>query len=172
TLASAADEHAEAAQDLDQLLDLLATRQIPGARLDELPEGSTHALSGPLASTLAAGNDPDCRPWPAPDACWSALASLGVDRLEGCVLVSGEPRLIQAGLNAGLWTVGLATSGRLCGQALGDWQALPSSERDPLRARATLELYRLGAHSVIDHLGELPACLDDLAARRQKGEKP
>ncbi|WP_236209577.1 HAD family phosphatase [Pseudomonas tohonis] len=171
-LASAADEHAEAAPGLDQLLDLLATRQIPGAWLDELPEGTTHALSSPLASTLAAGNDPDCRPWPAPDACWSALASLGVDRLEGCVLVSGEPRLIQAGLNAGLWTVGLATSGRLCGQALGDWQALPSSERDPLRARATLELYRLGAHSVIDHLGELPACLDDLAARRQKGEKP
>ena len=60
----------------------------------------------------------------------------------------------------------------LCGLALGDWQALPAAEREKRRAQATLELYRLGAHSVIDHPGELPACLDDLAIRRSKGEKP
>ncbi|MFO6379826.1 HAD family phosphatase, partial [Pseudomonas aeruginosa] len=44
--------------------------------------------------------------------------------------------------------------------------------RDRLRADATLELYRLGVHSVIDHLGELQPCLHDLAVRRLKGEKP
>jgi beta-phosphoglucomutase-like phosphatase (HAD superfamily) len=32
---------------------------------------------------------------------------LNIERLEGCVLVSGEPRLLQSGLNAGLWTIGL-----------------------------------------------------------------
>ncbi|VFT17280.1 putative phoshatase [Pseudomonas aeruginosa] len=41
-----------------------------------------------------------------------------------------------------------------------------------MRADATLELYRLGVHSVIDHLGELQPCLHDLAVRRLKGEKP
>ena len=61
---------------------------------------------------------------------------------------------------------------KVCGLALGDWQALSAAEREKLRAQATLELYRLGAHSVIDHPGELPACLDDLAIRRSKGEKP
>ena len=55
---------------------------------------------------------------------------------------------------------------------VADWQALSAAEREKLRAQATLELYRLGAHSVIDHPGELPACLDDLAIRRSKGEKP
>ncbi len=95
-----------------------------------------------------------------------------MERLDGCVLIASEPRLLQAGLNAGLWCVGLAASGPLCGLALGDWQALSAAEREKLRAQATLELYRLGAHSVIDHPGELPACLDDLAIRRSKGEKP
>lgn len=95
-----------------------------------------------------------------------------MERLDGCVLIASEPRLLQAGLNAGLWCVGLAACGPLCGLALGDWQALSAAEREKLRAQATLELYRLGAHSVIDHPGELPACLDDLAIRRSKGEKP
>jgi beta-phosphoglucomutase-like phosphatase (HAD superfamily) len=97
---------------------------------------------------------------------------LQVERLDGCVLISSDPRLLQAGLNAGLWTVGLATCGSLCGLALGDWQSLAGAQRDQLRSQATLTLYRLGVHSVIDQLTELPACLADLSLRRSKGEKP
>ncbi|HGH7293027.1 HAD family phosphatase, partial [Pseudomonas aeruginosa] len=111
-------------------------------------------------------------PWPAPDGCWQALAQLGIERLDGCVLVSAQPRQLQAGLNAGLWTIGLAASGPSCGLSPADWDALGHTERDRLRADATLELYRLGVHSVIDHLGELQPCLHDLAVRRLKGEKP
>ena len=88
------------------------------------------------------------------------------------MLVSGEPRLIQAGLNAGLWTVGLAACGSLAGHALADWQVLDERQRERLRADATLSLYRLGAHSVIDQLTDLPACLEHLQIRRSKGEKP
>ena len=88
------------------------------------------------------------------------------------MLVSGQPRLLQAGLNAGLWTIGLGASGPLCGHAPGDWDALGNLDRDRLRAQATLGLYRLGVHSVIDHLGELDSCLQDIAGRRLKGEKP
>lgn len=98
--------------------------------------------------------------------------AMHVDQVEGCVLVSGEPRLLQAALNAGLWTVGLAISGPLCGLALADWQSLPMGERDRLRSQATLSLYRLGVHSVIDQLSDLPTCLADLSLRRHKGEKP
>ncbi|HCF4840638.1 TPA: HAD family phosphatase, partial [Pseudomonas aeruginosa] len=112
------------------------------------------------------------RPWPAPDGCWQALARLGIERLDGCVLVSAQPRQLQAGLNAGLWTIGLAASGPSCGLSPADWDALGHTERDRLRADTTLELYRLGVHSVIDHLGELQPCLHDLAVRRLKGEKP
>jgi hypothetical protein len=67
--------------------------------------------------------------------------ALNVARLDGCVLVSGEPRLLQSGLNA-------------------------------KRGKATVQLFGLGVHSVIDHLGELDTCLADISLRRLKGEKP
>lgn len=98
--------------------------------------------------------------------------ALKVSQLEGCVLISGDPRLLQSGLNAGLWTIGLASCGPLCGLSPSQWQALNNAEREQLRAQATLKLYSLGVHSVIDHLGELESCLADIALRRSKGEKP
>ncbi|AOE85872.1 phosphatase [Pseudomonas sp. TCU-HL1] len=171
-LLDAAGEHAEAVADLDRLASLVDAAQVPCAWLDELPAPASWRLATPLPAWLRGSDINGARPWPAPDSCWQALAGLGVSRLEGCVLISASPRLLQAGLNAGLWTIGLAASGPLCGQAPADWHALDSAERDRLRAAATLELYRLGAHSVIDHLGELAPCLADLASRRGKGEKP
>jgi hypothetical protein len=35
-----------------------------------------------------------------------------------------------------------------------------------------VQLFSLGVHSVIDHLGELDTCLADISLRRLKGEKP
>lgn len=171
-LGEVASEHAEATPGAQTLLASLRQQGVPCAWLDELPRDASLGLSAPLPEWLGVTASTNCRPWPAPDACWQALSDLRVNRLDGCVLVSGEPRLLQAGLNAGLWTIGLATSGSLCGRAPADWQALASAERERLRSQATLALYRLGVHSVIDQLTELDACLADLYARRQKGEKP
>ncbi|BAN49328.1 hypothetical protein [Metapseudomonas resinovorans] len=171
-LLDAADEHAEAVADFDELAGLFSGGKVPCAWLDELPVPAGWRLASALPAWLGGSETNGARPWPAPDSCWQALAGLGVAHLQGCVLISANPRLLQAGLNAGLWTIGLAASGPLCGLAPADWRALPSAQRDRLRADATLELYRLGAHSVIDHLGELAPCLADLASRREKGEKP
>lgn len=170
-LASAA-EHAEALPGVPKLLTDLRRQQLPHAWLDDLPEQACHLLASALPLDTRASRLNGARPWPAPDSIWQALAELQVDGLDGCVLIASEPRLLQAGLNAGLWSVGLASCGAPCGLALGDWQALAAGEREKLRAQATLDLYRLGAHSVIDHPAELPACLQDLAIRRHKGEKP
>ena len=82
------------------------------------------------------------------------------------------PEKLEAGLRAGHWTIGLATSGSQCGLSLSDWQSLTPLEQKSIRTVATLELYQLGAHSVIDDLGDLASCLADLAKRRAKGEKP
>lgn len=171
-LLAAAGERAEALPQTRELLKHLHQQKLPCAWLEELPEVVCAELAKVLPSWLHATRVNGARPWPAPDALWQALSELQVHQLDGCVLIASEPRLLQAGLNAGLWCIGLATCGPLCGLALGDWQALPGDEREKLRAAATLSLYRLGAHSVIDHPGELPACLDELAMRRLKGEKP
>lgn len=171
-LSEAASEHAEATPGALSVLDELRRQNIPCAWLDELPRDASVCLATPLPTWLPTPTHTPARPWPSPDACWQALIDLQVAQLDGCVLVSGEPRLLQAGLNAGLWTIGLAACGPLCGQAPADWQALGTRERDQLRGQATLSLYGLGVHSVIDQLTELGPCLADLAMRRQKGEKP
>ncbi|KJK02553.1 phosphatase [Pseudomonas sp. 21] len=171
-LDEAAQAHAEATPGALDALQSLHQRGVPCAWLDELPNATTLHLAAALDDQLATGLGIAGRQWPAPDSCWQALIQLDSPHLDGCVLVSGQPRLLQAGLNAGLWTIGLAASGPLCGQAPGDWNALGNLDRDRLRAQATLGLYRLGVHSVIDHLGELDSCLQDIASRRLKGEKP
>lgn len=155
------------------ILQNLRRQGVPCAWLDELPGNVSQHLAAPLPEWVQPiDRSTPCAAWPAPDACWQALMALNVNQLDGCVLVSGEPRLLQSGLNAGLWTVGLASCGPLCGLSPGEWQALNSAEREYRRGQATLQLYGLGAHSVIDHLGELASCLADISLRRTKGEKP
>ncbi|WCM53156.1 HAD family phosphatase [Pseudomonas sp. WJP1] len=166
-------DHAQATPGALDSLHSLQRQQIPCAWLDEL----SPAISQGLAIGLPQWVKPSqhaatIKPWPAPDACWQALMALGIERLDGCVLVSGEPRLLQSGLNAGLWTIGLASCGSLCGLAPAQWQALSAQERDIKRSKATVQLFGLGVHSVIDHLGELDTCLADISLRRLKGEKP
>ncbi|SDT32518.1 phosphatase [Pseudomonas granadensis] len=171
--ASALPEHAETTPGALDSLRSLRRQQIPCAWLDELPAALTQSLSATLPPWIKpAQHSATTIPWPAPNACWQALMALNVESLDGCVLVSGEPRLLQSGLNAGLWTIGLASCGSLCGLTPVEWQALGQKERELLRGKATMQLFALGVHSVIDHLGELDTCLADINLRRLKGEKP
>ncbi|PNA02495.1 MULTISPECIES: phosphatase [unclassified Pseudomonas] len=171
--ASVGPEHADITPGALDSLSSLQRQQIPCAWLDELSTACTQVLSSALPDWIKPSqHSATINPWPAPNACWQALMGLNVDRLDGCVLVSGEPRLLQSGLNAGLWTIGLASCGSLCGLAPGEWQALSQKEREQLRGKATVQLFGLGVHSVIDHLGELDTCLADISLRRLKGEKP
>ncbi|UVJ42554.1 hypothetical protein NVV94_18255 [Pseudomonas sp. LS1212] len=167
------DEPAQAIPGALETLNTLHEQGVPCAWLDELPEAVSQHLATPLPDWVAPINNTwEHGRWPAPDACWRALMALRVERLEGCVLVSGEPKLLQAGLNAGLWTIGLASSGPLCGASDTQWQTLTAQEQEHQRAKATLRLFNLGVHSVIDHLMELDACLWDIGQRRLKGERP
>jgi beta-phosphoglucomutase-like phosphatase (HAD superfamily) len=153
------------------VLKSLRHQGVPYAWIEEFPTAIAQALAKPLSGLIQAGSTSGNH-WPAPDACWQALMTLQVSQLDGCVLVSGDPRLITSGLNAGLWTIGLASCGPLCGVSPAKWESLNDAEREQLRTRATLKLYEIGAHSVIDHLGELESCLADIALRRLKAEKP
>ncbi|MCD5990439.1 HAD family phosphatase [Pseudomonas sp. CDFA 553] len=165
------DEHSLPTPGALKALQRLHQQAVPCAWLDELPDDLANRLAQPLSQLISATPAAQT-PWPAPHACWQALMELNVGQLDGCVLVSGEPRLLQAGLSAGLWTVGLASCGSLCGQSPSQWNALTDAEREYRRGQATLQLYALGVHSAIDHLGELESCLADIALRRTKGEKP
>ncbi|MFR0715857.1 hypothetical protein ACLUS7_12375 [Enterobacterales bacterium BD_CKDN230030183-1A_HGKHYDSX7] len=170
-LVQAADGSPQPAPGALQALSGLRRRQVPCIWLDDQTSAQSQRLASVLPQWLP-GHSVNGVRWPAPNACWQALMSLDSQKLDGCVLVSGEPRLLQSGLNAGLWTVGLAACSPGCDLSSSAWQAMTAQDQELARGKATLELFRLGVHSVIDHLEALDTCLADIAQRRRKGEKP
>ncbi|MBV8660066.1 MAG: phosphonoacetaldehyde hydrolase [Burkholderiales bacterium] len=113
---------------------------------------------------------PGGRPGP-----WMALANvieLGVHDVAACIKVDDTVPGIDEGLNAGMWTVGLALSGNEVGLTQAEVAQLPEAERLARRNRAADKLYRAGTHYVIDTVAELPGVIALIEARLQRGERP
>ncbi len=120
--------------------------------------------------TVCASDVPMGRPYPF--MCLLNAIKLQVSPVEACVKVDDTRPGIEEGLNAGMWTVGLAMSGNEIGLSLKDLKALPRAERETKRAGAYTRMYQTGAHYVVDGIGDLMPCLDDIERRLAAGEKP
>ena len=166
---------------------------IPGAhdtlmalRAQGLKIGSCSGYPRAVMNTLlplAAQNGfaPDCaiaaddlhagaRPGP-----WMALANvieLGIRRVAACVKVDDTAVGIAEGLNAGMWTVGLAVSGNEVGLTYAEWLALTPVQQQTRRQQASDTLYEAGAHYVVDTISDLLPVLKQITARLAKGERP
>lgn len=109
---------------------------------------------------------------PQPHMALLAAIRLGVECVQACVKVDDTVPGIEEGLNAGMWTIGVAVSGNEVGLPLATWQALPAAEKEARRARAYTRLLQSGAHYVIDTIAELLPCIADIEQRLRHGEKP
>ncbi|MBM5574812.1 phosphonoacetaldehyde hydrolase [Deefgea sp. CFH1-16] len=106
---------------------------------------------------------------------WMALANvieLGISHVAACVKVDDTVPGIAEGLNAGMWTVGLAISGNEVGLTENDWLALTPSEQAPLREQATAKLSAAGAHFVIDSIADLPSVITQIEHALAQGQRP
>ena len=121
-------------------------------------------------STVSASEVPLGRPSPA--MCLQNAIDLQVDCVAACVKVDDTVPGIEEGLNAGMWSIGLAVSGNEVGLSLADWQALPEAEKAARRDRAYRRLYQSGAHYVVDDISQILPCIDDIAQRLARGERP
>ncbi len=121
-------------------------------------------------STVCASDVPAGRPYPY--MCLQNMMNLQVSPVEACVKVDDTRPGIEEGLNAGMWTVGLAMSGNEIGLPLAEVEALDPAERAARRAAAYTRMYQAGAHYVVDSIADLMPCLDDVAARLVRGERP
>jgi len=121
-------------------------------------------------STVCASDVPAGRPFPY--MCLQNVINLGVSPVDACVKVDDTTPGVEEGLNAGMWTVGLAMSGNEIGLPLKDVQALAAADRARRRERAYTRMYQCGAHYVIDSIADLIPCLDDIEARIARGERP
>jgi phosphonoacetaldehyde hydrolase len=126
------------------------------------------------------GYEPDCivcpdevpagRPYPW--MCYENAIRMGVYPMQAIVKVGDTLVDVEEGLNAGMWTVGLSLTGNLLGLSEVEVNALPTDERSHARKRIESQLYRAGAHYVINGIWDLPDVLDNIEFRLAQGEQP
>ena len=109
---------------------------------------------------------------PAPWMCFENARQLGVYPMESIVKVDDTTPGIEAGLNAGMWTIGLARTGNEMGLSEQEVEALSAQDYRCRIERAYNRLAQSGAHYVVDSITDVPACLDDIHRRLMNGEKP
>ncbi len=121
-------------------------------------------------ATFCASDVPEGRPYP--HMCLRNAIELGVSTVQACVKVDDTTPGVEEGLNAGMWTIGLATSGNEVGLSLADWEALPEADRARKRERAFTRMRQAGAHYVVDSIADVLPCVEAIQARIQRGEHP
>jgi phosphonoacetaldehyde hydrolase len=121
-------------------------------------------------STVCASDVPAGRPYPY--MCLQNVINLQVSPLEACVKIDDTVPGVEEGLNAGMWTIGLALSGNEIGLPLKEVQAMDPQELDQRRQRAYTRMRQAGAHYVVDSIADVMPCLDAIEERIARGERP
>lgn len=121
-------------------------------------------------STVCAAEVPFGRP--EPWMCLENAKNLRIFPMESMVKVGDTLPDISEGLNAGMWTIGLAKTGNEMGLNLDEISKLESSDYEARLTRAYGRMRAAGAHYVVDSIVEVPALLDDIDARLARGERP
>lgn len=102
---------------------------------------------------------------PAPWLNFRIAEHLDIYPLDTVVVVDDTPVGIQAGLNAGAWTVAISETGNSMGLSESEVAALPESERQARLDSITAEFLLCGAHYVIRSVADLPGVLDQITER-------
>ena len=121
-------------------------------------------------STVCASDVPAGRPYPF--MCLQNVINLRISPLEACVKIDDTIPGVEEGLNAGMWTIGLAMSGNEIGLPLKELEALDHAERQRRSQRAYARMYQGGAHYVVDSIADILPCLDDIQERLARGDRP
>jgi phosphonoacetaldehyde hydrolase len=121
-------------------------------------------------ATVCASDVPAGRPLPY--MCLQNVIKLGVSTVQACVKIDDTIPGVEEGLNAGMWTIGLAISGNEVGMTLDEWKALPAAAQKLKRERAYARMQQCGAHYTVDSIADIMPCIDDIQARIRRGEAP
>lgn len=121
-------------------------------------------------STVCATDVPAGRPEP-----WMCLRNaeiLGVYPMEAIVKIGDTLPDVEEGLNAGMWTVGLAQTGNEIGLNEAEIAALDPDDLASRLSRARKRLALTGAHYAVDGIWDCEAIIDDINERLARGERP
>lgn len=143
--------------------------------------GYTRALMQVVTeSARRQGYEPDCvlcaedapRGRPAPYLLYEASRRLDVYPLWSIVKVDDTPVGIEAGRNAGCWTVGVTRTGNEVGLSVEELGALPDAEVRRRCAAAAGRLSAAGAHFTIESVADILDVIADIEQRAARGESP
>jgi phosphonoacetaldehyde hydrolase len=121
-------------------------------------------------SSVCAGQVPFGRP--EPWMCLENAKNLRIFPVEAIVKVGDTLPDIMEGLNAGMWTIGLAKTGNEMGFNEAELAKMPKAEFDERLARAYRRMNETGAHYVVDSINEVDPILDKINERLANGERP
>ena len=158
----------------------LAAFQRDGIRI-----GSTTGYTAPMMAVLTAearrrGYIPDSMVCPSdvpagrpyPWMCYQNAINLQVYPMEAMVKIGDTASDIHEGLNAGMWTIGVAKTGNELGMTEAEVAALPA--RDLRRRLDAIDerLRKAGAHYVAESIEQCPPLIAAINARLAHGERP
>lgn len=109
---------------------------------------------------------------PAPWMCFKNAENLNIYPTQAMVKVGDTLTDIEEGLNAGMWSVGVAKSGNEIGLSESEVAALDDGD---LRRRldvAYKRLFAAGAHYVIDTVDQLPSVINSIENKLAEGVQP
>ena len=121
-------------------------------------------------SSVCAGDVPAGRP--EPWMCLENAKNLGVYPMESIVKVDDTLPGIDEGLNAGMWSIGLAKTGNEIGLNQEEIEALTADELQVKLEDAYRRMWHVGAHYVVDGIWDVPIVLDLIDERLSRGECP
>ncbi|MCA8996092.1 MAG: phosphonoacetaldehyde hydrolase [Planctomycetaceae bacterium] len=126
------------------------------------------------------GYDPDCvlcsedapRGRPAPYLLFEAAKRLDVYPMWRVVKVDDTPVGIQAGRNAGCWTVGITRTGNGVGRSIAELEALSKGEVDILCQKAAADLSAAGAHFLLESAADIAPMIESINKMLSEGDRP
>ncbi len=119
---------------------------------------------------VATDEVPNGRPNPA--MALANVIAMGISDVAACVKVDDTTPGILEGRSAGMWTVALTCSGNALGLTYEEFRALSEEQLTKERVRMG-ELFKASRpHYLIDTINELPAVIEDINARLNRGETP
>ncbi|WDE05650.1 phosphonoacetaldehyde hydrolase [Thalassomonas viridans] len=172
---------AERAQPIPDVMPVLNSLKNQGIKLGSCSGYPREVMEVLVPAAAAYGYKPDCyvcsddlaaRSRPGPWMALQNVIELGIKSVFNCVKVDDSTPGIEEGINAGMWTVGLALTGNAVGTTQEEWQALSGNEQQALRSKAVEELTCAGAHFVIDSLAMIEPVLQEINNRLIAGERP
>jgi phosphonoacetaldehyde hydrolase len=132
--------------------------------LEKAAEGGFLPDASICASDVPAGR-------PAPWMNLRLMEMLKVCPPAAVVCIGDTIADIEAGLNAGLWTVGVTRTGNMVGLLEEQWNLLAADEQEQLLEVAGQKLRAAGAHYAVDSFAMLPKVIAKIEAQLRQDER-